>query len=289
MSGGAVFRERREAMEKSVDDVAAELRIGHRYILGIEEENFADWPERVFSVGFIRAYAKHLGIDPSPLIEKYTASLGASGGKNLDLSVRSEWIVRDRRVGSRRLRYLKWAGVVFLAGILLVVLTNIAKIPPVPVESNPASLLPPLDNISSVTGIDNVQAVDNLLSADNVLQTFPENTFRSAIPPTAPSPLSVKPVQVATAPLVAPVSAAVSLRRLVLIADDNVWIRYAADNGSRTEASLRKGERMVIEGRERVSILFGNAGGVTATVNGRQLEPFGKRGEVKNVEIPLGP
>lgn len=286
MTGGAVFRERREAMEKSVDDVAAELRIGHRFILGIEEENFSEWPERVFSVGFIRAYAKYLGTDPSPVIEKYTASLGAAGGKNLDLSVRSEWIVRDRRIGSRRLRYLKWAGVVFLAGILLLVLSNIAKIPQVPVESNPASLVPPLDNLPLATGVDNVLAVDNLLATDNILRTLSENTIRSVIPPPVPP---LKPVQGPSVSAVTPVSAAVSLRRLVLVADDNVWVRYAIDNGARMEASLRKGERKVIEGRERVSVLFGNAGGVTATVNGKQLEPFGKRGEVKNVEIPLGP
>ena len=55
---GSSWKERRESMGKTIGQVSAELRIGNRYLAGIEEGNFGDFPERVFSAGFIRSYAE---------------------------------------------------------------------------------------------------------------------------------------------------------------------------------------------------------------------------------------
>ena len=62
---GASWKELRDVEGKTIDQVSAELRIGHRYLAGIEEGNFGDFPERVFSTGFIRSYAKYLSQDPA--------------------------------------------------------------------------------------------------------------------------------------------------------------------------------------------------------------------------------
>ena len=74
---GASWKELRESMGKTIAQVSAELRIGQRYLAGIEEGNFGDFPERVFSTGFIRSYAKYLSQDPGPVLAEYERSIGS--------------------------------------------------------------------------------------------------------------------------------------------------------------------------------------------------------------------
>ena len=64
VGAGSAWRAKREAMGRTLEQVAAELRVSRRYLAGIEEGDFRGWPERVFSSGFIRAYAKYLSEDP---------------------------------------------------------------------------------------------------------------------------------------------------------------------------------------------------------------------------------
>ena len=74
-STGGTWKARREAMGKTLEQVAADLRISRRYLAGIEEGDFRGWPERVFSSGFIRAYGKYLSEDPAPILAAYDRSL----------------------------------------------------------------------------------------------------------------------------------------------------------------------------------------------------------------------
>jgi cytoskeletal protein RodZ len=68
---GDKFRKAREAKELTLDDVSNVTKIGPRMLQAIEEENFERLPGGVFNKGFIRAYAKHLGLDPEEAITEY--------------------------------------------------------------------------------------------------------------------------------------------------------------------------------------------------------------------------
>ncbi len=72
---GDKFRKAREKKELSLDDVSNVTKIGSRMLRAIEEEHFDDLPGGVFNKGFIRAYAKHLGLDSEEAITDYLASL----------------------------------------------------------------------------------------------------------------------------------------------------------------------------------------------------------------------
>ncbi|HEY1676735.1 MAG TPA: RodZ domain-containing protein [Candidatus Sulfotelmatobacter sp.] len=68
---GDKFRKAREAKELTLDDVSNVTKIGPRMLQAIEEENFDRLPGGVFNKGFIRAYAKHLGLDAEEAITEY--------------------------------------------------------------------------------------------------------------------------------------------------------------------------------------------------------------------------
>jgi len=72
---GNKFRKAREAKKLSLDDVSNVTKIGTRMLQAIEEENFDQLPGGVFNKGFIRAYAKHLGLDSEEAVTDYLACL----------------------------------------------------------------------------------------------------------------------------------------------------------------------------------------------------------------------
>jgi cytoskeleton protein RodZ len=72
---GNKFRQAREKKQLSYEDVSKVTKIGSRMLRAIEEENFDLLPGGVFNKGFIRSYAKHLGLDPEEAVNEYLATL----------------------------------------------------------------------------------------------------------------------------------------------------------------------------------------------------------------------
>lgn len=72
---GDKFRKAREKKEISLDDVSNVTKIGARMLRAIEEEHFDQLPGGVFNKGFIRAYAKHLGLNDEEAVSDYLTCL----------------------------------------------------------------------------------------------------------------------------------------------------------------------------------------------------------------------
>lgn len=72
---GNKFRKARESKGISLDDVSSVTKIGSRMLRAIEEEHFDQLPGGIFNKGFIRAYAKHLGLNDEEAINDYLACL----------------------------------------------------------------------------------------------------------------------------------------------------------------------------------------------------------------------
>jgi cytoskeletal protein RodZ len=72
---GDKFRQAREKKNISLDDVSNVTKISARMLQAIEEEHFDLLPGGVFNKGFIRAYAKHLGLNDQEAVSDYLACL----------------------------------------------------------------------------------------------------------------------------------------------------------------------------------------------------------------------
>lgn len=72
---GDKFRKAREAKGISLDDVSNVTKISSRNLQAIEQERFDQLPGGVFNRGFIRAYAKHLGLNDEEAVSDYLACL----------------------------------------------------------------------------------------------------------------------------------------------------------------------------------------------------------------------
>lgn len=70
---GALLRATRQQHGLGVQDVAASLRIRAPYIAAIEEGRLSDLPAPAYAVGFVKAYAKALGLDEAEILRRFRA------------------------------------------------------------------------------------------------------------------------------------------------------------------------------------------------------------------------
>jgi cytoskeletal protein RodZ len=68
---GAHLKREREARKVSLDDVAKSTKISKRHLSELEEERFKDLPGGIFNKGFVRAYAKFLGLNEEEMVAEY--------------------------------------------------------------------------------------------------------------------------------------------------------------------------------------------------------------------------
>ena len=271
-TAGSSWKERRESMGKTIDQVSADLRIGRRLLAGIEDGNFGDFPERVFSAGFIRSYAKYLSQDPEPVLDEYERKTGIHDEREMAAQLRFGWVERERQRGSRRATYTVAAGAVLLVGVILAWVSLRTEQRPLP----PASL--PVIAVPSPTAVENA-----VKPGDNAVVAFPPGVDRmmastplqTTIPPTPAEPSSSVAAVGASGPLVGPF-------QLFLEASEQAWVMYSFDDGDPIDAMLYAGDKISIHATRRITLKLGNAGGVAGTLNGRRLPPFGERGQVRN-------
>ncbi|MCJ7716523.1 MAG: DUF4115 domain-containing protein [Anaerolineales bacterium] len=71
---GQILNRAREEQELSLDEITVMTRIRVKYLAAIEADNFDVLPSLVQQKGFVRAYARALGLDPTPLIAQLRLS-----------------------------------------------------------------------------------------------------------------------------------------------------------------------------------------------------------------------
>jgi len=75
-SFGDRLRKEREQRGITLDDIALNTKIGTRLLRALEEEKFDQLPGGIFNKGFVRAYARHVGIDEEQAISDYMTAVG---------------------------------------------------------------------------------------------------------------------------------------------------------------------------------------------------------------------
>lgn len=247
MGAGESWRKKREATGKSVDEVSREIHVAPKYLRAIEEGSWEGWPVRVFSTGFIKAYARKLSVDPEPVLSEYFRFVDQKAGAEPPLRVRPEWLEREKERGSRRTVYTGAAAVVLLAGILIAWYSIRTSPRPPRVPDVPAAPAPPSP------------AVENAATA---------------------LPVPVPGNAGANAGKAGAAGAASPPYRMFLEARETTWVLYGRDDEEPMDAILQPGDRISILAERKIYLKLGNAGGVQATLNGTPLPPFGEKGKV---------
>lgn len=75
-SPGELLKREREAQGLSRDDVATALNLRPAVVVGLEEDRYDEVPIAAYRRGYLRAYARLLGIEERPVLDAYTSRFG---------------------------------------------------------------------------------------------------------------------------------------------------------------------------------------------------------------------
>jgi hypothetical protein len=73
MDVGAALRDARERRGLTLRRLADVTKISQTILRAIEENRIADLPPEVYARGFVRAYAREVGMDPAEIVERYVS------------------------------------------------------------------------------------------------------------------------------------------------------------------------------------------------------------------------
>ena len=294
---GNKFRTARESQGLTLEQMAARTRIQESYLKALEEDSFERLPERVFTKGFVRAYARSLNLDEEECLSLF-AECSASfyqeeGGGLRKLSLLDEGKRKGRT--SRVIAVLLVGGFLLLGGMALLqqqspsrsIFSRFSQQPVDPrdevvskpghanevVEGRQSSAIVPQDGAASVANTEAAPETDaGGTSAESAVDDG-EATPSPSSPDSVPAPASTTDSE--NVPLV------LEIRTL-----ETTWVVVRSDEKEPQEVLLRAGEIIRRQARDRFLLTLGNAGGVEVHLNGELQGPFGETGVVvRDVEL----
>src|SRR5256712_9248307 len=118
---GDDFQRAREAKGLTLEEAAARTRILPQYLKAVEENNYTRLPDEVFAKGFVRSYARILGLDEAAVVRKFDESGGQFYAKRAEReTLRQQLEEEERRKKVNRNLVVGGVGVALLLLFVLV-------------------------------------------------------------------------------------------------------------------------------------------------------------------------
>jgi cytoskeleton protein RodZ len=285
-SFGQKLKSEREKRSITLEQISSSTKIGKRMLQALEEENFNQLPGGIFNKGFVRAYARHVGLDEDQAIADYLEASGQNVVAKADTEVEGKATPEEPREPSAAWQ-VPWGS---LAAVLLLLALALSlwsrrqhkneafspALPPIPAEKITAN-----PSAGANTGS---PASPNVGSADDLAQTTPPTKDVSSEP--KPAFASVKNAS-AAAPEIAATTPAGKFTVVILARDDS-WLSITADGKNVFQDTLLAENQRAIHGQKEVVIRAGNTGGLDFVFNGKKLASQGDYGEVKTLTFGSG-
>lgn len=240
-SFGDWLRRQREMREISLRDIADRTKISLRYLEAMEADRFDLLPAPIFAKGFLREYARYVGLSPDDVVNHY---LSVHHPEELPGDPKEDTKVRHRPKaidpGQPPVqRSWSYGLILALVGLVLLVLVGAFA-----------------------------------YFADRRHQE-PENAAQA--PPIAAPPLATA-VQPTPAPPPPPAPGAPL--EVSLDFSKDCWVEAVIDGKNRFSELRVQGEALQLQAQQSISLTLGNAGAVGVQVNGYPFELNKKDGEV---------
>lgn len=279
---GTLLREARERANLSQEDIASKLKLAPRQIAAIETGDWNALPERTFTRGFMRSYARIVGLDPDIVGLDRSPSQPNAGGELKptpdaigEIARETE---RDRRSAAR------WAVPLLLVAVLVAGVTYFqwgeliglnflkATAPPIPAGAPKlaATTKPETGSASAPTSSPAPTVPDNAGVIDPA--TRPASGSASVIAPNAALP-SLAPVPATATSIASPslLTDAPGERRISITFKGKSWTEVRSKgNVIYSEASTPGTKEF--SGAAPLSFIVGNASNVVLTIDGKPYD-----------------
>jgi len=299
---GNKFQTAREAQGLTLEQMVSRTRIQASYLRALEADSFEQLPERVFTKGFVRAYARSLELDEEECLRLFEECSASFYQKEKEVEgirktfLRKEDVQKERT--SRAMVVLLVGGLLLLGGMVLLQQQSPSRSifsrfsqeavehrdgvlseqgPPGHANDIAEDRLP--STIEGQVDADDSGVANTETGPKTDVATIPAESpvDDAASTPSLPPPASISSPAMRSedGPLV------LELRTLEM-----TWIVIRSDENEPREALLQPGEIVQWRANERFLLTLGNAGGVEVRLNGQLQGPFGETGVVvRDVEL----
>lgn len=247
----------REASGLSLPGIFETTRVSLVYLAAMESGEFHRLPPPVYARNFIRKYARTVGIDEKPILDRYETYLESLKPTVKQTEVQKPW---PETGGHNRFLFASLAAVI-IAGALVSALFlydqagKRASPPPVVESASPASVMP-------------------------------ESAPTAALPASSAKATTAGSVVASQGASGQPPAAAGKMYHLVIEARELTWIRIAEDRNPAYQALLKPGDKIERMASDYFQLDIGNAGGINLTFQGKPLGSLGKPGQIIHMRLP---
>jgi len=287
-SFGEKLKLEREKRKITLEQISSTTKISTRMLQALEQEKFTQLPGGIFNKGFVRAYARTLGLDEEQAVADYLEASGEA--PRAEPAIREDDRDNPDRTAPLRItdespgrleiraevasRQLPWG---VLAVILLVIALGLS-LWNYRLREQERSVQHPKPAPRAATQAANpINSAPAAPRSEGQSSTGPPD---SSSPPA--SPLENSSSQPATNPSA---TRAPGEFMVVIKARDESWLSVFVDGKPAGSETLKAGDQRSFHGRERVTMKVGNAAAVDFLLNGNLLPVGGNVGEVKTVTI----
>lgn len=261
---GDRLKREREKRNVSLEEIAKSTKISKRHLLELEEERFSDLPGGIFNKGFVRAYAKFLGLNEEELVGEYVAAEAASKADFVPpIAMETSKLMSSMAVAKEReesVRPSDPAAKVLSLAVGLVVVLGIAGYGYKYFEQERAT------STASAAGPTSVTPAESASTPSNASAPLTSSAPGAQTPATTNAPV-VTPIATASSGDLTP-------QRGVFVelkAKAESWLQVTADGRAPVEMTLAPNQSKKFFAAEKLVMKVGNAEGVEITRNGRVM------------------
>jgi cytoskeleton protein RodZ len=275
---GHLLRQAREEHGLSQKEAARDLHLTSKVINAIEEDDFELIPSFVFARGYIRSYARHVGLDGQALVAEFDAAYGVPNNRAKPMSA----IRKGGQQSKPGDTWVKLISIVFVIGLLAASIVWWQS-------QNGSQIISQLSSVAvetpaGETVVEDINTDDANL--DLLLLSANDSEVDATVPAAEPIADVVTEVVKEQAPkVVADVADVVALlpnqAQLVMVFDKDCWVEIKDGNGKMILSDLYSaGDSIEQVVTAPIEILLGRSSGVvTMTFDGQiiDLEPHTRK------------
>ncbi len=283
-SFGEFLRTQREMRGVELETLAEITKVPREILLALETDRHEFLPALVFVKGFLRAYARELGLDQNEVVLRYEQFVGEQASADP-----SPLPGENCYVGGR--------GGPILLVILLAILAGGAIYYFLTVEENPRETTPPLPAAVKTNDAGDRPLAKKTPGAPAVTLPTPRPTKTSPLRPTpeaasaedrAPRRERSVPEARAVEPDALPPPESPHL--LKVTASGECWVMFTKDNGEGRDYILKAGQSKSVRFSGSIEVQIGNAAAATVEFDGETYENLGPAGrKIKMIFPQPGP
>jgi cytoskeleton protein RodZ len=292
---GDKLKREREVRRITLDEISESTKIPRRYLESLERENFESLPGGVFNKGFVKAYARFLGLDEEQSVADYVAVAKEEppAEDQFPLEVHEK---PDRELNPRKSQLPLIAAVVALAGVLGGYAIWRAKIHQTENSETTVAAAGSSDNSSSSSSSSRAnsekpsEAASAQKNAHAVQKAQPHATYKQAVVAASPAKQIARVDTPPTTLLQSDPDAARTRPAqnkkdffVIIKAKEDAWISIIADGRRVSHGTLRANKQRFVRAGKQIILTTGNAGGIDVSFNGRPLGAIGSESEARTL------